>query len=60
MSFLDMKDPAERATIVKEYITGMKTVKQRNLVNLDMKQAIGDELKTLIRPIVSATNQAAE
>ena len=60
MSFRNMKDPAERAIIVKEYVTAMKTAKQRNLVNLDMKLAIGDELQTLFHPIVSATKQAAE
>ena len=60
MSFLDIKDPAERATLVKEYVTAMKTVKQHNIVNRDMKQAIGDELQTLFHPIVNATKQAAE
>ena len=47
MSFLDIKDPAERATLVKEYGPAMKTVKQRNMVNREMKLAIGDELQTL-------------
>ena len=60
MSFLDIKDPAERATLVKEYVTAMKTVKQRNMVNREMKLAIGDELQTLFHPIVNATKQAAE
>ena len=55
MSFLDIKDPTERATLVKEYITAMKTVKQRNMVNREMKLAIGDELQTLFHPIVNAT-----
>ena len=28
MAFLDTKDPAERVTLVKEYVTAMKTVKR--------------------------------
>ena len=63
MSFLDIKDPAERATLFKEYVTAMKTVKQRdmeNMENREMKLAIGDELQTLFHPIVNATKQAAE
>ena len=60
ISFLDIKDPAERATLVKEYVTAMKTVKQRNMVIREMKLAIGDELETLFHPIVNATKQAAE
>ena len=58
-SFLDIKDPAERATLVKEYVTAMKTVIQRNLANRALKLAIGDELHTLFHPIVNATKQAA-
>ena len=57
MSFLDIKDPAERATLVKEHVTAMKTV---NMVNREMKLAIGDELQTLFHSIVNATKQAAE
>ena len=38
----------------------MKTVKQRNMVNREMKLAIGDELQTLFHPIVNATKQVAE
>ena len=60
MSFLDIKDPAKRATLVKEYVIAMKTVKQRTMVNREMKLAIGDELQTLFHPIVNATKQAAE
>ena len=60
MSFLDIKDPAERATLVKEYVTAMKTVKQRNMMKRELKVAIGDELQTLFHPIVNATKQAAE
>ena len=36
----------------------MKTVKQRNMVNREMMLAIGDELQTLLHPIVNATKQA--
>ena len=46
--------------LVKEYVKAMKTVKQRNMVNREMKLAIGDELQTLFHPIVNATKQAAE
>ena len=60
MSFLDIKDPAKRATLVKEYVTAMETVKQRNMVNREMKLATGDELQTPFRPMVNATNQAVE
>ena len=60
MSFLDIKDPSERASLVIEYVTAMKTVKQRNMVNREMKLAIGDELQTLFHPIVNATKHAAE
>ena len=60
MSFLDIKDPAERATLVKEYVTAMKTVKQRNMMKRELKLAIGDELQTLFHPIVNATRLAAE
>ena len=60
MSFLDIKEPAVRATLVKDYVTAMKTVKQRNMVNREMKLAVGDELQTLFHPIVNATKQATE
>ena len=59
MSFLDIKDPAKIATLVKDYVTAMKTVKQRNVVNREMKLLIGDELQTLFHPIVNAIKQAA-
>ena len=55
MSFRDINDPAKRATLVKEYVTTMKTVKQRN-----MKLAIGDELQTLFYLIVNATKQVTD
>ena len=60
MSFHDIKDPAERATLVREYVTAMKTVKHRNMANRELKLVIGDELQTLFHPIVNATKQAAE
>ena len=60
MSFLDIKDPTERATLVKEYVTAMKTVKQRNMTKRELKLAIGDQLQTHFHPIVNATEQAAE
>ena len=46
--------------LVNEYVTAMKTVKQRNMANREMKLAVGDELQTLFHPIVNATKQAAE
>ena len=60
MSFLDIKDLAERATLIKKYVTAMKTVKQRNMMKRELKLAIGDELQTLFHPIINATKQAAE
>ena len=60
MSFLDINDPAERATLVKEYVTAMKTRKGRNTMKREMKLAIGDELQTLFHPIFNATKQAAK
>ena len=60
MSFFDIKDPTIRAPLVNEYVTAMKTVKQRNMTNREMKLAIGDELQTLFHSIVNATKQVAE
>ena len=60
MSFLNIKDPAKRMALVDEYVKAMKTVQRRNMVNREMKLAIGEELQTLFHPIVSATKQAAE
>ena len=60
ISFLNIKDPAERTTLVKEYVTAMKTVKQRNMANRELKLPIGDELQTLFNPTVNATKYAAE
>ena len=56
MSFFDIKDPVRRATLVKD-VTAMKTAKQRNMVNREMKLAIGDGLQTIFHPIVNATNK---
>ena len=58
MSFLDIKDPAK--ALVDEYVKAMKTVRQRNMANREMKLAIGEELQTPFHPIVSETKQAAE
>ena len=55
MSFFDIK--ADRATLVKEYVTAMKNVKQCNMANRELKLTIGDELQTLFHPIVNATKQ---
>ena len=61
MLFLDIKDPTIRAALVNEYVTAMKTAKQSNMADREMKLgAIGDELQTLFHPIVNATKQAAE
>ena len=49
----------KRAALVDEYVTAMKTVKQRNMANCEMKIAIGDELQTLFHPIVNGTKQEA-
>ena len=38
----------------------MKSVKQRIMVNREMKLAIRDELQILFHPIINATKQAAE
>ena len=48
MSFLDIEDPAKRATLVKEYVTAMKTAKQRNMVNREMKLVIGANCKLFL------------
>ena len=60
MSFLDIKNPAKRMALVDEYVKAMKTIRQRNIVNHEMKLAIWEELQTLFHPIVSVTKQAAE
>ena len=59
-SSIGNKGPSKRATLASEYVTAIKTVKQRNMVNREMKLTIGDELQTLFHPIVNATKQAAE
>ena len=61
MLFLDIEDPAKRIALVDEYVKAMKTVRRGNMVNREMKLAIGGgELPTLFHPIVSATKHAAE
>ena len=59
MSFLDIKDPAERATLVRVSYSD-ENCQQRNMMKREMKLAIGDELQTLFHPIFNATKQAAE
>ena len=46
--------------LVDEYVTAMKTFRLRNMVNREMKLAIGVELQTLSYPTVSATKQDGE
>ena len=60
MSFLDIKNPTKKTALVDEYVAAMKTLKQRNIANREMKLEIGDELQTLFHPIVNVTKQAAE
>ena len=60
MSFLAINDPAKRTALVEKNVKAMKTVRQRNMVNREMKLAIGEELQTIFHPIVSATKQSAE
>ena len=60
MSFLDIKDPTKRAALINKYVTALKTAKQRNMANREMKLSTGDELQTLFHPIVNATKKAAE
>ena len=60
MLFLYIKDPAKRTALVDECVKAMKTVLRRNMVNREMKLAIGEELQILFHPIASATMQAAE
>ena len=54
------KDPAERTALVDEYVKAMMIVRRRNMVNREMKVAIGEELQTLSHPIANSTKQAAE
>ena len=60
ISFLDIKDPTKRTALVDEYVKAMKTLRQRNMVNREMKLTIEEEIQTLFHPIVSATKQAVE
>ena len=60
MSFLDRKNPSKRTQLVDEYVKAMKTLRWRNMVNREMKLAIGEEWQTLFHPIVCATKHAAE
>ena len=60
MSFLVIKDPAKRTALIDEHVKSMETIRRRNMVNREMKLAIGEELQTLFHLMVSATKQAAE
>ena len=60
MSFLNITDPAKRTALVEEYVKALKTVRQRIMVNPQMKLAIGEVLQSLFHPIFSATKLAAE
>ena len=57
MSFLDIKDPTKRTALVDEYVKSDENCRWRNMVNREMKLAIGEELQTLFHPIVSADTQ---
>ena len=59
MSFLDIKNPARRNELVKEYVDAMQTVRKRNIHTCEEKLAIGGELDTLFKPVVKATERAA-
>ena len=59
MSFLDIKNPARRNELVKEYVDAMQTVRKRNMHTHEEKLAIGEELNTLFKPVVQATEKAA-
>ena len=58
-SFLDIKNPARRNELVKEYVNAMQTVRKRNMHTREEKLSIGVELDTLFRPVVQATEKAA-
>ena len=47
MSFLNIKDPGRRMTLVDEYVKAKKTVPQRNMVNRERKLAIGGAANSL-------------
>ena len=59
MSFLDIKNPARRNELVKEYVDAMQTVRKRNMHTREEKLAIGEELDSLFKPVVQATEKAA-
>ena len=59
MSFPDIKNPARRDELVKEYVDAMQTVRKRNMHTREEKLAIGEELNTLFKPVVKATEKAA-
>ena len=44
----------------QQYVTAMKTGKQHNMANRELKLAIRDERQTLFHPIVNATRHGVE
>ena len=56
MSFLDIK---KKGRVEKEYVDAMQTVRKRNMHTCEEKLAIGEELNTLFKPVVQATEKAA-
>ena len=59
MSFLDIKNPARKNELVQEYVNAMQTVRKQNMHTREKKLAIGEELDTLLKPVVQATEKAA-
>ena len=51
MSFLEIKYPTKRTALVDEYVKAIETVRRRNMVNREMKLAIGEELQTIFHPL---------
>ena len=45
--------------MVKEYVDAMQTVRKRNMHTREEKLAIGEELDTLFKPVIQATEKAA-
>ena len=45
--------------MVKEYVDAMQTLRKRNMHTREEKLAIGEELDTLFKPVVQATEKAA-
>ena len=56
---MSFKNPARRNELVKEYVDAMQTARKRNMHTREEKLAIGEELDTLFKPVVQATERAA-